>query len=309
MAVVITRSKRAANQAKGFTVNQRRTLILVGAIIIGALGSFLVWNYVSGLEDKALGDAEQVDVFLVKQTIPRGMSAVEASALIAKEQIPRKFKPQNSITDVSDISGQVAISDLVANQVVVNDMFVDPSNPAARRSFADRIDRIRGADQVAITVEVSQVRGVAHLIKPGDFVNVMISKVSEFGPDGEPVGVPEGMDPDDVLFAAQARYLYQKVEVLAVGHDAVPTPTGSAAAAGETEAPATTDVSSGLVTLIVPARAAQYIASVAPENIYLVMVARDYVPTAQSTIDIAAILPAENANELTPYGPEGPEED
>ena len=42
---------------------------------------------------------------------------------------------------------------------------------------------------------------------------------------------------------------------------------------------------SGLLTLIVPTKAAQYIASLPPENIYLTLVSRDYEPKPQTAID------------------------
>jgi Flp pilus assembly protein CpaB len=296
-------------------VNQRRTLILVAAIAIGALGSFLVWNYVKGVRDDALGDAEQVQVYVVKEPIPRGTDGLAAQQMLQRQQIPRKFLPGNAITDPQDISGKVAVSPLPQNQVVVSDMFVDASDPSARSSFSERLNRVRNEDQVAITVQVNQVRGVAGLIRPGDFVNVMIAKVSEVGTaDGGGPAIPEGVNPEDILFGAQARYLYQKVEVIAVGQNSVPQPGGTTTAATAadgttTNAPANVAAAndSGLITVMVPAKGAQYLASVPPENIYLVLVARDYKPVAQTKIDLAAVLPGENPAQITPYGPKGPE--
>lgn len=289
-------------------MNQRRTLILVAAIVIGALGAFLVWNYVKGVRDDAAGDAEQVKVYTVKETIPRGTDGTTAAGQLQSTNIPRKFLPGNAITNPEDIAGKVAVSALPQNQVVVSDMFVDASDPAARASFSERLNRIRNEDQVAISLQVNQVRGVAGLIQPGDFVNVMIQKVSDVGADGAPV-TPEGVNPEDILFGAQARYLYQKVEVLAVGQSAVAQAGGTVAADGTSNVPSNNAAAgdSGLITVMVPAKSAQYIASVPPENIYLVLVARDYKPVPQTKIDLAATLPAEDGARLTPYGPKGPE--
>ena len=118
-------------------MSQRRTLILVVAIAIGALASFLVWNYVNNVKDTAFNNAEQVPVYLVKQAVPRGTPGLEAQAYITKENIPRKFKPGNAITALEDISGKIAVGDLVPNQVVVSDMFVDASDPSAISTFAE----------------------------------------------------------------------------------------------------------------------------------------------------------------------------
>jgi Flp pilus assembly protein CpaB len=287
-------------------VSQRRTLILAAAIIVGALGAFLVWNYVSGVEDKVAQDSELVSVYLVRQPIARGTSGNEAQAYIERDSIPRKAVPANAITDPQDIAGKVALNPLSANQVVLSDMFVDPGDPNARQSFGERLTRINNEDQVAITVQVDQVRGVAGLIQPGDYVNLMISRVTELNP-AQPL--PEGANPEDILFAEQARYLYQKVEVLAVGQNTVPLPGATQVAATDGGAPANPDAAqdAGLITLMVPTRAAQYIASVGSGNLYMVLVARDYKPVAQQIIDLNAILPAEDPALLTPYGPNGPE--
>ncbi len=278
-------------------MSQRRTLILVAAIAIGALASFLVWNYVNNVEDTALSDAAQVPVYLVKQTVPKGTPGLQAQAYIAKENIPRKFKPANAITDIADISGKVAVNDLVPNQVVVSDMFVDASDPSAQSSFAERLNRIRNTDQTAITITVDQVRGVAGLIQPGDYVNMMLvppsssAKTSQSG-----TAVPAG-----------ARYLFQKIEVLAVGQEALPQ-AGAATAASTGSTPAVAESNNaGLLTLIVPTQAAQYIASVDPSSIYLTLVAQDYKAVPQVTLDGNAGSPAEDPTKLTPYGPKGPE--
>lgn len=53
-------------------MSQRRTLILVAAIAIGALASFLVWNYVNNIQDTAYNDAARVPVYLVRRPSPEG---------------------------------------------------------------------------------------------------------------------------------------------------------------------------------------------------------------------------------------------
>lgn len=289
-------------------MSQRRTLILAAAIIVGALGAFLVWNYVSGVEDKANEGTQLVSVYLVSQPIARGTSGNEAAAYIKKDSIPRKAVPANAITSPEDISGKVALYALSPNAVVLNDMFVDPSDPNARQSFSERLTRINNEDQVAITIQVDQVRGVAGLIQPGDFVNIMIRRVSEVSPEA---ALPEGVNASDILFGEQARHLYQKVEVIAVGQNTVPQAgTSTVAADGTTTgAPASPAAAqdAGLITVMVPVRASQYLASVEQGNFYLALVARDYKPVAQQVIDFNSTIPGEDAALLTPYGPSGPE--
>jgi pilus assembly protein CpaB len=286
-------------------VSQRRTLILIAAIAIGALASFLVWNYVGGIQDQAYNDAERVKVFLVKAPIPRGTSGQVAQASIVEESIPKKFKPANAIVSLDDISGRVAKSDLVANQVVVADMFVEASDPEAALSFADNLIKIQNKDQTTFTMSVDAVRGVNNLIVPGDYVNVMVQSFGESVQGADDTSGDAG-----TVSPQQARFLYQKVQVLAVDYLTVGDANAAAAEgdpAAEGSDPAAapaTPVQKGMITLIVPPEAAQMLASMPPGNLYLTLVSKDYEPKPTGEIDLSQ-LPSDNPKILTPYGPDG----
>jgi Flp pilus assembly protein CpaB len=286
-------------------VSQRRTLILIAAIAIGALASFLVWNYVGNIQDQAYSDAERVKVYLVKEEIPRGTSGNVATASIVEESIPRKFKPANAIVSLDDIAGKVARADLVANQVVVADMFVDAGDPEAQVSFADNLEKIQNTDQTTFTMSLDEVRGVAGLIVPGDYVNILVMKFAEVQAGGGGGEATEGQEGNPAIVSDfQARYLYQKVQVLAVDYLTVGDSNAAAAGGSEPAAAAPADVQKGMITLIVPAAATQILASIPPENIYLSLVGKDYEPVPSGEIDIAP-LPSDDPSRITPYGPEG----
>ena len=61
-------------------MSSRRTLILIASIAIGAVAAFALFNYVSGIEDDAYSNAERVDVYVVRQTIPKGYPGEQARA-------------------------------------------------------------------------------------------------------------------------------------------------------------------------------------------------------------------------------------
>jgi Flp pilus assembly protein CpaB len=341
---------------KGNPVGSRRTLITIAALAVGALAVFLIYGYVGSVKDEAFGDAERVEVFIVKQTVAKGTYGDETqlAGTIVQDEIPKRFLPENAIRTFDDIAGKVAVSDLAVNQVVTTDMFADPSTVQA--TFSDRLEKINGEDQVAISIQVDQVRGVAGLLQPGDFVNIMLTQPcqamvgdiavsgndvveqqeGEEGDDGTnepstdgpgivkdpnvPTGQPTGeceiegwdgspTDPNSNSASQRftARYLMQKVQILAIDQTPVQLP-GEAAAGAEGEAAATgPTLGTGLITLIVPTRAAQYIASVSPNQVYLTLVPRDYTPVPMTPIDPNHDpLPGEDPAILTPYGPEGP---
>lgn len=303
-------------------MGSRRTLITIAAVAVGALAVALIYGYVSSVKDEAFGEAERVKVFIVKETVAKGTYGEEAETqkLIVEDEIPKKFFPPNAIRSFDDVAGKVAIADLAVNQIVTTDMFADPS--VVQSSFSDRLEKINEEDQVAITIQVNQVTGVADLLQPGDFVNIMALDLCEVagvigGGGGEEAPTDDATTPDatqesecvypdDVLFGRQARYIYQKVQVLAIDQTPVAAPGDVSASSEEAGAAAAPTSSSGLVTLIVPAKGAQYVASIPPENVYLSLVSRDYVPVPQTPIDPADPLPAEDESKLTPYGPSGP---
>ncbi len=271
-----------------------------------------------GIQDRANGNAARVRVYVVKAPIKKGTYGSEAksAAWIGEASVPREFLPANAIRSIDDDIGEkVAVNDLAVNQIVTVDMFADPAS--VESTFASRLEKIRGKDQTAISISVDNIRGVANLLQPGDYVNVM-STVATPPEGGSQVAVRPGDPlPDYLYLPARARMIYQKAQILAIDETPVAQPgeVQAASAEGEGEDPAAGEETAnrGLLTLIVPAKAAQYIASLDPSAIYLALVPRDYepvpVPDLEVSDDPTNPLPGEDPDQLTPYGPDGPGSD
>ena len=217
----------------------KRTLIVAGAVIAAALAAFANYAYLNSVQDRAYEDAELLRVFTVDKDIPKGLPGEQAvqEEFIKSDEIPREFRPATALTDLNGIRGKVALTGLSVGQVVVDGMFVDPK--VASVSFSQRIP----AGQVAVTVSVDQIRGVAGLLVPGDKVNLLVD-------DG-----------------GSQRFLFQNVNILAIGTSAAPQ-------AGETAA--AVNPGSNLITFAVPPLAAAKI--VAAGSIYLTLVPPDNQP-------------------------------
>ena len=274
-------------------------MILIAAIAVGCIAAFVVLNYVSGVEDRANGDAERVPVLVVRADIPQGVPGEQAVAegLIVEDEIAREFLPATRITDPDQISGKVALNNLAANQVLVDGMFVDPTTSSI--GFGQRLEE----NHVAYTISVDGASAVAGLLVPGDLVDIFASVDNT---------VTDGSDPaagDTGVFGTNARLLYHQVRILAIGTQAAPQPGEQAAADGAAAAPA----ASGLITLDLPIDAAQLIASV-PGALSLALTGPDYQaqPIPQIDPDELDELPGETDartrfGTLTPYGPDGPQ--
>ena len=166
------------------------------------------------------------------------------------------------------------------------------------------------------------------MIVPGDFVNILWSAETVYckpdlrvpsrstgaegarsSPSPNPGQIGQVPSVARGTFCNPARYLYQAAKVLFVDKTAVPQPgeiTSSGTNAATPSGAAQTSVNTGLITLEVPATAAQLIASIAPEELYLTLLPQNYVPEPLPKLDpFPAVLPGEDATQLTPYGPQG----
>jgi pilus assembly protein CpaB len=288
-------------------VSSRRTLILIAAIVIGALAAYAVVTYVGGIEDRANDNARRVPVVRISGDIPRGMrgsEAQEAGLLDLDAEIAAEFVPDNYIPPdaVETVLTKAAVSDLATGQVLVDNMFVNPADSqiTAARRIAE--------GNVAITVSVDEVRGVAGLIVPGDFVNLMVAQDNDCGGQAEGEGGTGAPAGTTGILCRTARMMFQEVQVLFIDTNPVQQP-GEATTTDEDGA-VVEPVNTGLITLQVPPAAAQLIASVQPDGFYLSLLPPTYTPVPLPQIDPnVVLLPGEDGGQLTPYGPSGFSED
>lgn len=243
-----------------------RTVIVIAAVAAAVLAAAGANAFLSGSDARAYKGATLVKVYKVTKDIPKGFSGDDAitTEKVKADQIPQEFRPGTALTDVNALRGKVALTNLTANQVLVDGMFVDPR--VAQVTAAQRIP----SGQVAVSVSVDAVHGVAGLLVPGDKVNIMVP-----GNDGE-------------------HTLYQNVSILFIGATAAPQ-------AGDTTAVTAPASGSNLITFAVPQDAANRIvyASNQPGGLYLSLVPPDYKPTDIPPVNIGNLF---NTTQ-TPYGP------
>ncbi|MDQ3945402.1 MAG: Flp pilus assembly protein CpaB [Actinomycetota bacterium] len=249
-------------------MGNRRVLILVAAIGLAAVTAFATFNYVSSADERALGDAELVEVFMVKQDIEKGLPGERAldEGFITKDRIPKKFYPAKAVVNVQTLRGKVALAPLAAGIVVVDGSFVEPR--LARESFAQRIDK----GMQAVTLSVSDVQGVARLVVPGDKVNMLITTT---------------LDPNA---GPQTQFVLQALEVLAVGN-ATELQPGEVAPAAQSAAGTAQTADSGLITFAVPALEAERVVHASQAGtIHLTLVPPDFTPAPVPPVNRANLF-------------------
>ncbi len=304
-------------------MSSRRTLILIAAIAVGIFAGIALLNYVRGIEDDVYADAQPVQVLIASEDIPEGTPAALALQMMTPQDIPLEIRPATFIPiDGGDqITGLVARGLIPKNQIIVQGLFVDPAIISAR--FTDQVP----SGQVAMTVQVGQVEAVGGYLQPGDEVNILVrhenlgcgdtggggdAAEGEGDIEGESTSGPTGLgglESDELIGAKQwctystpTRYLFQRVEILAIGARQTLQP-------GETGAAVITP-QGGAITFMLPNQAAQILSSVTPESIYLTLLPEDYTaepqrPVPENLIDGLSLTPGEIPECLTPYGPDG----
>ncbi len=287
-------------------MGNKKIIMLVGSILLGALAGFALLGYVRGVQDDVLEEVSRVPVFVVSQTIQEGTtaSAAQATISIQESEIESQFRPATAITDLSQIDGQIAVANLAANQVLVAGMFADPS--VVQTTFSDQID----PDHVAFSVTIDEERAVNGFIEPGDFVDIVVL--------GSPPATNE--ETENVFEASAvespytqpARTLFRGIRIISINNDIVGAP-----APAEGEPVAAEETTNTLnITFAVPSGSAQRILSVPPANMVLQLLPTGWEPTRDGetqqqenevleAINIGEDLPGENPDEITPYGAEG----
>jgi Flp pilus assembly protein CpaB len=272
-------------------VSSRRTLILIGALVIGGLAAFLTMNYVRGVENESAEQNQLVDVLVAKGPIQKGTSADEALSVqqVAIDKRRRADLPATAVRREAEIAGQVAAVDLSGGEIITTNMFVADTDLSGSNST--NIDK----GNVAITISVDQAAGVAGLIQPNDSINILATAESE---EGEGIGVA-GEQPartSGFSFPSPAVYAFQDVKVLAVGQSlGEPVAETAEGEAPPAEAPA----NAGLITVQLPPEDAALLASVRNSALYLTLNRPDYEPVPVPFFNWLPDLPG--AQGLSPY--------
>ena len=298
-------------------MSSRKTLILIAAIGVGIFAGIALLNYVRGIERDVYEDAQPVEVLIATADIPQGTPVAQALESVERSEVPLKIRPSTFVApdNTDPITGLVAGSDIPRNQIIVAGLFIDPT--VLTQSLRDQIP----SGNVAFSMEVDTTRAVGGYLQPGDEVNLMVNHAGECEDDGEAGDAPAEGDQQVESAAAgennsfggivttevyctytqPARYVYQRVEILAIG----------ARQQLQTGADGTTTAltpQGGTITFLVPNEAAQILASVAPGDVYLTLLPDDYELEPLPALTQELMLnrtPAEIAGCGTPYGPNG----
>jgi pilus assembly protein CpaB len=219
----------------------KRTLVVAVAVVVGVAASVLSYVFLNNAQQRAYHNAKLVHAYVVAKPVPQTLNGTDAvnDGYIVYKKIPAEFRPAGAVTKLSSIEGKEAIAPFSVGQVLVTSMFASASSSAS--NFAQLIP----PGEVAISVSVDPVHGVAGFPVPGNKVDLFVN-----------------------VNGAES-FLLQNVSILASGTAAPVTGTNQNSSTTTTTAPAS---SSGLYTFSVSPADSQRIALAEQQGLGLYMV-------------------------------------
>ncbi len=174
---------------------------IVGAIValvLAVVGAFVLITYVRGADARAAQGAELAEVYIVEETIPEGTPGEEVSDFVKRDTVPQRNLAEGNVTNLADLDGLLAASDILPGEQLLAARFVDPEDLAAQGdvpipagmqlvSFtlpADRVvgGQVRAGDHIGLvgTVDPDEVGDAEDVINPIThfaFHGVLVTKV------------------------------------------------------------------------------------------------------------------------------------
>jgi pilus assembly protein CpaB len=162
---------------------ERRTLLLIAALVVAALGTTMVFLYVNGVNDRALAEQDPVQVLVATSAIDAGTTAGEALAAgaIESKEISRSSAADNALSDVTPIEDQVALSPIFAGEQILTNKF-GAAGSSTNLPIPD--------GKLAISVQLDDPARLAGFLAPGSKVAIFLT-INAAGKEKSQLLLPE----------------------------------------------------------------------------------------------------------------------
>lgn len=178
----------------------RRSVLLIVAVIIAAVGAALVFLYVQGVDNRAIAGQERVEVLSATEVIAAGESVADAQAAGKLElaSVPTDDLLDGALDSTETIKDKLALTAIYPKEQIV----------AAKFGAAGTTQTITIPKKtMAISVQLDDPSRVAGFVTPGSSVAIFVSAEPErILPDGSTRPLPDF-----------TRLLLPKVQVIGVG--------------------------------------------------------------------------------------------
>jgi len=146
-------------------MKKRGLLLVMLSILIAAGAAFVANNYVNNrLVNAAAGSGPSVTVVAAAMRIPYG-TRIEARHVRTMD-VPENVLPPGAIRDFAEIDGQIVKSEILDGEIILKDRVAGGGDGSTLAALV-------APNKRAVTVRVNDVIGVAGFLLPGNFVDVL----------------------------------------------------------------------------------------------------------------------------------------
>ena len=190
----------------------RRTVLLIVAALIAALGTSLVFLYVRGVDARASQQYDAVQVLKAVETIQPGetLQQAQTAGKIEMGTVGRAQVLPGATTSTADLGDKVALTTVYPGEQIITGKFGSPGD--------QKVLPIPDG-KIAISVNLSDTARVAGFVSPGADVAIFLT------------ATPEGDSANPERFT---RVLLPEVPIIAVGTTTVTSTTTTNAAGQQT---------------------------------------------------------------------------
>ena len=107
--------------------NNKRWIGVVAAVVLAALGTLILLQYVNGADERALAGQETITVYVLQQEVPAGTPAEELAETVETLLVPAATQVPGTVASLDQIAGTVAAVDLVPGEQLILSRFIQPS--------------------------------------------------------------------------------------------------------------------------------------------------------------------------------------
>lgn len=170
----------------------RRTILLIVAALIAALGSTMVFLYVKSADERAAAGQAPVQVLQAVSRIDPGetLQAAQAAGKLALGEVPASQVLPGAVNSIESLASSVALSPVFPQEQIITAKFGSPGDQEVL-TLPD--------GKIAISVTLSDTGRVAGFVSPGDDVAIFLNG---------PIGTQN---------TPGVRLLLPQVQVIAVG--------------------------------------------------------------------------------------------
>jgi len=135
------------------------------SLVVSLVCIFIIMSYVSTEQFRIKGEYEPVLSLRAEQDIPR--LTILQDNMVTQIEVPKKYAQPGALTEKLNIRGKIADAPIKKGEIITTSKIVSPNRKTGLSFHIEPGKR-------AVTLAVSDVTGVAGLIRPFDHVDVIV---------------------------------------------------------------------------------------------------------------------------------------